>query len=121
MTPGTPRTRRMVIAIAWTIALCGLLWAPPPPHPRFEFPHLDKLIHLGLFVGFGITWARAGLSVRAVLLAALGTAVATEVGQAWLPWPRSADAWDALADLVGASLGVAVVTWRRGATRSRRA
>ena len=119
MTAGTPRLRRTVLAVVWTIALCLLLWAPPPPQPRFELPHLDKLIHLSLFVGFAIAWARAGLRPPRVLLAASITAAGTEIGQAWLPWPRSADGWDALADLVGAALGLSLVAWRRQARRAR--
>lgn len=84
------------------------------------WPHLDKLVHFGAWLALAVTlwpalrgeaparrwWRAAGL------IGALGLwGVAVELLQGLVP-PRTPDAWDALADLLGAAVGtVARAGW----------
>ena len=76
-------------------------------------PGADKAVHAGLFLL--LTWT-AALRFRAtarVLVLALAYAVGSELVQAALLAERSGDAWDVLADAVGAVAGWLLVR-RRG-------
>jgi VanZ family protein len=131
--PGRPA--RLVATAAAVVALVVHLWGlyrdHGPPTPGW-FPQADKLEHL---VGFGLPCflvllalhlraAAAGrvLGRRAVALVVVlfaAHAVVSEVVQADFYTTRSGDPYDALADLVGTSLGLAayLVLRRRGPGR----
>ena len=86
---------------------------------RIRIPHADKAVHFGMFAAFGFLWIRAGrlpvaARVACVFGAAVALAVGTEVAQA-LPFiGRDPDALDALADIAGGAVGIAVaVLWAR--------
>ncbi|MBX7084335.1 MAG: VanZ family protein [Nannocystaceae bacterium] len=97
---------RRGLAVAWTVAVFAMLWAPPPPTPRVEIPHFDKYVHFSLFAIFGALWRWAGLPWRRVLLLAVPIAIATELGQGLVPWPRTPDVLDVVADLAGVGLAL---------------
>jgi VanZ family protein len=84
------------------------------PVPALAIPHLDKLLHLLEYAGFGFLACRAlalggqGLSGRAALVAAatLGAlyGASDELHQLYVP-ARAADIFDWMADITGATLG----------------
>jgi VanZ family protein len=85
-------------------------------HFPFEDPFsgFDKLVHAGIFGIFGLllAWAlsepgrrpRPGWMALAFLIGVLG-GVLDEIHQVFVPG-RSADVWDAAADMAGAAAGV---------------
>lgn len=113
-------TRRWarVLAPAWTIALAVGLWLPGSATPPVVLG-IDKLAHLGGFAVLAALWMWALTGARRTWLVVLGGmafAVATEVVQGVLPWPRTPELLDVVADGVGVLLGVAVgrARWRNG-------
>jgi VanZ family protein len=128
--PGRPA--RLVVTAAALVALVVHLWGlyrdHGPPTPGW-FPQADKLEHL---VGFGLpcllvllalhlhAWARGRLlgrrAVALVVALFVVHAVVSEVVQGEFYTTRSGDPYDALADVVGTSLGLAayLVLRRRG-------
>ena len=100
---------RYTLASAWTLAILAACILPSSGFPSPGVAGLDKLIHVVLFTGFGALWVRA-LGPRrtgAVVAAGLAYAVFTELLQTWLPWERSLEIGDMLADGLGVLLGVA--------------
>ncbi len=100
----------ILLAIAWTITLVIGLSLPRGAVPDlgglFDF---DKLIHAAIFACFaglwllgtrGPWWPRAG----GVLLAAIVLAFGTEWLQGALRGGRTPDLYDAIADIIGASV-----------------
>ena len=87
-----------------------------PVDARLAPGHVDKVAHVGeylLFAWLLLQALRATASApspRGLIAwaAATGFGVAIEVIQAWLPW-RSAELIDALANALGAALGVTIV------------
>jgi VanZ family protein len=107
------------LAILWTLGIivaCSLPGRSLPQSSLFEF---DKLIHAGLFFGFGLLWMQALRSPPRtrrwrVLLAGLFFAVMTEVYQGVLPFDRYPDPLDALANGVGLVLALLMhAVWMR--------
>ncbi|MDN5571848.1 MAG: VanZ family protein [Propionibacteriaceae bacterium] len=102
----------------WLVALLALavqMWALYHPDPvdapaLFDVPHLDKVVHVGLF--WVTTWALLRvLPAWAAIGAMVLQVAASELIQGFLP-TRSADVWDAVADLGGIALGWATWWWR---------
>ena len=86
------------------LSLYVLFW-PSPAGAGVRLPGADKLVHAGLFwLLAGTAVLRFGASTR-VLVLVLVYAVGSEVVQARLLAERSGDAWDAVADAVGALAG----------------
>jgi len=117
--------QRTLAAWAATLLLLVLCLVPKGVVPGGEvsprrIPHLDKVAHFSMFAGFALLWFRAGgasTRVRAtrVLGAAFALAVATELLQGLPAVSRDPDVLDALADAVGAVVGVAGSAWRESA------
>lgn len=70
-------------------------------------PGTDKLVHAGLFAALALTGRCAGIRVRALLPVLACYAVGSELLQGALPIGRSADAADAVLDLIGVAVGLA--------------
>ena len=70
-----------------------------------QLPGADKLVHAGLFALLAVTAVLRFGAVRRVLLGVLAYAAFSELVQALLLAERSGDAWDLLADAVGALAG----------------
>ena len=91
-----------------------VLFSPSSGGPPL-FPQADKVVHATLFALLAVT---AGLRLgarRAVLLAVVAYAPASELVQALALPTRSGDAVDVVADLVGTAAGWAWVLRRGGA------
>jgi len=90
--------------------------------PEF-FPHQDKLLHALMYGGWAavLGWAMQAQVRRrplawmmGIVLTATVYGILMEILQQMLPWAhRTCSGWDALANLVGAILGVGLVACRR--------
>ncbi|MDX1547864.1 MAG: VanZ family protein [Rhodothermales bacterium] len=114
----------MPAAILWTLAILAACSIPGSDLPDPGIPSLDKAVHLGVFFGFGVLWMRAldGRVRRCagwVLASGLAYGVFTEFWQGWLPFDRSPDPADALANAVGVMLGVLAYRFWHGRTTRR--
>ncbi len=84
-----------------------MLWSPPSGQPQL-FPHDDKVFHCLSFCGIGASWWWATRQPRVVWIVGGVLAVASELVQGLLPWPRSTDVLDMLADVTGVAIGLAI-------------
>lgn len=103
----------VAVVYAVTVALACLL--PGTPSVNAGFAGVDKLIHLLLWTGLGLLTLRATArgGAAGVALAwglASGYGLVLEGGQYFVDG-RSTSMGDALANLLGAALGVAIGTW----------
>ena len=108
-------TRRLV-AIVWTLGILAACSIPGRDLPEVDIVSFDKVAHFVIFAGFGWLWMWALQSpmprrTAVVLVAGLAYAGLTEVYQGLLPFERSADPFDALANALG--LLAAVLLYRR--------
>ena len=112
------RDRRKILAWLGTclvIALClwPKTWLPAPEASPRNAPHADKVIHFAMFAVFGLLWMRVGpvsrVRVALVLAAAVALAVGTELLQGLPLIARDPDRFDALADILGGAMGIALV------------
>ncbi|WP_235900545.1 VanZ family protein [Lolliginicoccus suaedae] len=87
------------------MVVCVMLFSPAP-ETSSAIPHLDKAIHAGMFVALAVASRFARIPVVASLAWLLVFAVASEVLQGALPLDRSPDPMDALADAIGAIMGI---------------
>lgn len=118
------RTRRWLrwAAGLWTLGILAACSLPGPSMPPAPDLGLDKVAHVVLFFGFGWLWLisapPAATYAAWVGLAGVLYAVGTEVYQGALPFlDRTADPYDALANLIGLSLGIAVASYQRHRSR----
>ncbi len=120
---------RTLVALAWTtvvLLLCLLPAGWVPEHrsttAMFHIPHLDKVVHFGLFGVLGGLWMRTSrvrdLSLG-VLVLGLVLAVLTELIQGLPVISRDSDLLDAIADVAGVIAGVALVSTYRVLRGSR--
>ncbi len=108
---------RALLASAWTIvilALCLLpsYWLPVAEarlYPSQFFVPVDKMVHCGMFAILSFLWMRVRATAgwtALVVLGGLALAILTELGQGLPMVGRDPDRFDALADSVGAFVGV---------------
>ena len=95
----------VVVAVAMFIPMPSSGGSP-------SIPHLDKLVHVACWalIAFATWWVWSGSRARRfAFTVGLGAlfGVAVELVQGLTPH-RGADVWDALADILGASLGAAM-------------
>ncbi len=85
-------------------------------------PNFDKVVHAGVFVVFAVLWVRACVCSTApglwIALGGVGLAVVTEVGQILPAVGRDASVADALTDVIGLVVGLAVAPFIEPAARS---
>jgi VanZ family protein len=99
-------TTRTWFAWLWTFAIliaCSLPGKSLPSAPVMGF---DKIVHVGLFCVWIILWllATRGRDIFYIILG-MTYGIALEFYQQLLPFDRSFDWWDALADAAGVLLG----------------
>lgn len=113
------RFRSWVPALAWAGVIFILSSIPGDVYPAEPVVNADKLVHAGVYLILGILCVRGFVlgsalagSVRHVLGAGLATiyGVSDELHQLFVR-NRSCDVWDAVADLIGASLGAVAVLY----------
>ncbi|MFQ5568085.1 MAG: VanZ family protein [Rhodothermales bacterium] len=116
-------TRTHLLAIAWTLGILAACSIPGEDLPRVDLLSFDKTLHFAAFAVFGWLWMRAvGPPSRHrtgwVLAASSAYAVLTEIYQSLLPFERTPDPQDALANLLG--LLAAVLLFRVFRTRAEK-
>ena len=115
--------RRTSLACVGTFVIVGLLlwpktWMPLKETSSSAPKHVDKVIHFAMFAAFGILWTRgrvpnarySGMVIGAAVILAVGT----ELSQGLPAISRDPDVLDALADILGALMGIALVTGAGG-------
>jgi VanZ family protein len=113
----SPKSKRR-LAIGWTLVIIATCSIPGSDLPDVDIEWIDKVGHLCLFAVFAWLWLdtcpRPTLR-RTVLVVVLGSlfGILTELYQGILPWERTPDIVDALADTAGLLVGSAAFTWWR--------
>ncbi|HZI98301.1 MAG TPA: hypothetical protein VFD41_12330 [Actinomycetales bacterium] len=97
---------RGLFVAALVVQLVVLYW--PRPVDAAAVPGLDKVVHVAIFAAAAMAGRRAGVPVRWLAAGLALHAVVSEVIQGTLLEGRSADPFDAVADLVGVAIGLAV-------------
>ncbi len=108
-------TRSHLFALVWTLGILAACSIPGKDLPDINLASFDKIAHFVVFAGFGWLWMRVlqgSLSRRTgyVLASGLAYAALTEVYQGLLPFDRTPDPNDALANALG--LLTAVLIYR---------
>lgn len=96
-------------ALFWTfLILLACTW-PGKDIPAAPIVGFDKLVHSGLFIVWTILWTLV-YPKKAALIVLLGMAygLGLEFYQQLLPFDRTFDWWDAVADAVGVIIGFGV-------------
>lgn len=111
--------RAYLLAIAWTCAILAACSIPGNDIPdiNFDLFEEDKIIHFSLFLVFGWLWARAlpysfMPGFACIGLAGIAYGIGTEIYQGMLPWDRTADPMDAIANILGLLTALMVYSWR---------
>ena len=110
---------RYLYAIGWTLLILAGCSIPGNDIPDIGFDLFegDKLIHFTFFLVFGWLWSKA-LPERLpgkifwVGLVGLLYGVGTEIYQGMLPWDRTPDPMDAIANMLGLFMSILVYGWR---------
>jgi VanZ family protein len=108
-------TRAHLLAITWTLGILAACTIPGRDLPSVNIPSFDKIAHVVVFAGFGWLWMHALRGTPAqktwrVLAGGLAYAALTEIYQGILPFYRTPDLYDALANALG--LLAAVLIYR---------
>lgn len=111
-------TRAHLFAILWTIGILAACSIPGRDLPRVDIVSFDKFAHFVVFAGFGWLWMHALASPmkrRTAYVLAFGLAYAglTEVYQGLLPFDRTPDLQDALANALGLLAAVLLYRWQQ--------
>lgn len=97
-------------AFAVAVLISAFVFFLPASGVPIAPPGVDKLVHGSVFALLALTGRWAGVGLPALGAGLLAYAVGSEVLQGVLPLGRSASAGDALADVLGAVLGL--LLWR---------
>lgn len=105
-------------ATVHTLLVLVMLWSPPPPPPEIPIPWLDKAVHAALFAVFALAWSLAGMRPRTIAIVGTSLGVLTELVQGVLPWPRTPDVFDVVADVAGLAIVLALAALVASARRA---
>lgn len=122
-------THYRILAILWTLGIAAAYSIPISGMPvSTTVIGWDKLAHFGLFCGFGFLWMHAlhpsrssGFKITshrwaaAIFGVGVALSVLAEVYQDSLPY-RSAEPYDALANMLGLSVALLFFYWRHPPT-----
>lgn len=100
--------RRHLITLAWAFFILALSTVPGQNLPGTEIVSLDKVVHFGLFFVLAWLWLRAPGGIWKWIAVAAGGifyAAFTEIYQGWLPWERTPDLLDFVANVAGLLAG----------------
>lgn len=121
-----------VLAVCWTVGIFVAYSIPTPNVASQAAVQWDKLIHFGMFLGFGFLWMHALHPRRphrnrkvvswhrtaALLLVGVGLSILAEAYQGLLPG-RIAEPYDAASNLLGLLGAVGFFWWRHPTSSSR--
>jgi VanZ family protein len=100
---------RHKIFISYVALMVLVFLAPVPAIPLVESPHVDKLVHFGVFLGFALLlYMDRPSRIGWTLLISLAFAAGIELVQWVLPY-REGDWWDFVAGAAGASVGAVLM------------
>ncbi|MBP6563242.1 MAG: VanZ family protein [Neisseriaceae bacterium] len=107
-----PKNKLTIVALLWFAGSLYFLFRPASPDATMPFAHFDKFAHFSMF--FGQFWLLCkaytqelkALPIKGLLVGAVVWALSSEALQMLLTTTRSGDAWDALADVMGALLAL---------------
>lgn len=117
MSHSHPLSRPVLLASLWTLVILAACTVPGKNLPDVQFFSLDKWIHAGMFLVLAVLWLAVPTFSRrwpTVLLAGVAYGAFTEIYQGWLPWDRTPDSLDFLANCVGLATGVLLFLLLRG-------
>ncbi len=114
---------RWRIAAAVLLALASFALLAPSsavPDTRWDFPHLDKVVHVAIFLVLGVVGGKSAPSRmrHLVFLALVAYGALTEGLQQYIPG-RSSDLADLAANVTGAAIGVVLSSGRALFTRGK--
>ena len=114
------RTAKKILAVGWALIIVAACSIPGTDLPEVEIKWIDKVAHFSLFLVLAWLWLDAieGPTARRILrVLILGSVfgILTELYQGILPWERSPDILDALANTAGLVAGSAVFAGRKKA------
>ncbi|MEM8484196.1 MAG: VanZ family protein [Bacteroidota bacterium] len=105
--------RRYALAIGWTLLILAGCSIPGNdiPDVGFDLFEQDKLIHFTFFLVYGLLWSRALPDTVPGKFAWVGISgilygVGTEIYQGMLPWDRTPDPMDAMANMTGLLIAI---------------
>lgn len=109
---------RKVLSTLWTILILALCWIPSgwlkfeeSESAGLHIPHLDKIVHGGIFTCFALLWMGAFGGRRPwlrILAAGVVLAVVSELGQNLPMLGRDGNVEDGLTDVAGLIVGLAL-------------
>jgi VanZ family protein len=112
-TPGSPYTKQArFLAVLWTLLIFIGCFTPGKDLPKVDVPLIDKWTHLVLLGGFSFLWLCARPAITAkwlitLFLISVSLGAFIEVLQGVLTFlGRSMEFMDAVADSIGALLGI---------------
>ena len=112
--------RNYILAIGWTIAILAACSIPGRDIPKISFDLFepDKLAHFTLFLVFGWLWLEAlpvKMPRKKIWVGIFGVlyAILTEVYQGLLPFDRTPDPMDSLANTIGLIVALGSYDWIR--------
>ena len=99
------------LAWIWTFLILAACTWPGKDIPAAPVAGFDKVVHMGLFTVWTVLWLLA-FPKKALLIIVLGFSygLGLEFYQQLLPFDRTFDWWDAVADAVGVLLGFSFKT-----------
>lgn len=93
-------------ALLWSALIVLACSWPGKDLPESPVVGFDKIVHIGMFVGWTILWLLyAPRKILLILPLGMAFGVFLEFYQQWLPFDRTFDWWDAAADALGVLLG----------------
>lgn len=99
-------TKTKWMAWIWTLCILVACTIPGKNIPSAPVIGFDKVVHAGLFGVWIVLWLLATRGNALICVAAgIAYGVALEFYQQLLPFDRTFDWWDALADAVGVLIG----------------
>ena len=101
-------SKNPLFAWLWTFLILAACTWPGKDIPTAPAAGFDKIVHAGLFFVWIILWLLAypGKSKLIIVVAGMLYGIGLEFYQQLLPFGRTFDWWDALADAVGVLLGL---------------
>lgn len=98
-------------AIFWTLLILVACTWPGKDIPSAPVVGFDKIVHAGLFIGWTTLWILAyPKKARMLILVGMAYGLGLEFYQQLLPFERTFDWWDAVADAVGVVIGFLFTT-----------